>query len=29
MITAGKPNKGVEDESWPEVTGAGGPEGEA
>ena len=28
MITAGKPNKVVEDESRSEVTGAGGPEGE-
>lgn len=28
MITAGKPNKGVEDEGWSEVTGAGAPEGE-
>ena len=28
MITADKPNKGVEDEGWSEVTGAGAPEGE-
>ena len=28
MIIAGKPNKGVEDESRSDVTGAGGPEGE-